>query len=406
MSKRNEKAKRLNANEDNLLQKEMDRFEKQHNREMKSILLERQVAKEAMSDIRRHRASSLLAARMVLQENNALNNDHTVDNSPTLPTEVYCETKLNRLASKTRKSSETHEIMPPVRPKLTQKSQSGLDWKFSENGNVSLLPSRGNDQFGRSRKRAQTFSEGTVDIRSDLEGGSSSLTKLEPLTIPRKLTNHWQQHGDSVAKDMLTVTTEDVVDNDIDSRPRSRSDNSVFYKRLSKPSIGYEKVNLTVSKSPGSRGNSHEPNSPSLARTPTMNRRVSLDVSRLLLKRGSLLEVPSLNVPLPPNKLSPSRGIARFRQTGSAAAAAQTLLSRYQREKAISKATENLIVEQEKREKVRQEHQQMKEDWRKAGRMRTTGLKERFFTIAQLVVALNALKTAASKRSSFAEEIE
>ena len=55
MSKRNEDAKRRNANEDNLLQLEMDRFEREHNKEMKTILQEKQIAKEAMSDIRRHR---------------------------------------------------------------------------------------------------------------------------------------------------------------------------------------------------------------------------------------------------------------------------------------------------------------------------------------------------------------
>lgn len=53
---------------------------------------------------------------------------------------------------------------------------------------------------------------------------------------------------------------------------------------------------------------------------------------------------------------------------------------------------------------MRQEHQQMKEDWEKAGCTRTTGLKEGFFTIAQLVMALNAVKKAASGRSTLAEK--
>ena len=46
----------------------------------------------------------------------------------------------------------------------------------------------------------------------------------------------------------------------------------------------------------------------------------------------------------------------------------------------------------------------MKEQWTTAGCTRTTGPKERFFTIAQLVMALNALKKTVSGRSSFLEE--
>lgn len=91
MSTRNEKARRLNANEDNLLQMEMARFQKQHNKEMKSIILEKQTAKEAMNGVRRQKACSLLVARMVLQETNALNNCSV--NSSVLSEKAACEAK-------------------------------------------------------------------------------------------------------------------------------------------------------------------------------------------------------------------------------------------------------------------------------------------------------------------------
>jgi len=78
-----------------------------------------------------------------------------------------------------------------------------------------------------------------------------------------------------------------------------------------------------------------------------MNRRVSSETSKLLTKRISL-EPCHKSSTQSQNKLSPSRGIAKFRQIGSAAAVAQTLVSRYQREKAISNATENLITERQR----------------------------------------------------------
>lgn len=95
LSKRDEKAKRLNAKEGNLLQMEVERFEKQHNKEMKNILLERQIAKETMSDIRRQRTSSLLAARAVLQENDVSNNNNNTISSPTLAAKRNSEIKAS-----------------------------------------------------------------------------------------------------------------------------------------------------------------------------------------------------------------------------------------------------------------------------------------------------------------------
>lgn len=477
MSKRNEKAERLNANEDNLLQMEMERFEKQHNKEMKSILLERQTAKEAMNGVRRHRASSLLAARMVLQKTNALNNRS--DNSPALSEKVFCEAKQNQVSSKMVPDLENDEdrssLWKTCLPNPTQK-ESDLGRECLDNCNVTSLPSK-NDHFGWPRKRAQTFSEGTTtskiaqnsgtlkntlivqksclpnhpqktsnralksskylnvpylaskidhfeqsrirarsftegttDPRSDLEGACSSVSRLNPITISRNLTTQYrEQQGNSAVKN-IPFLIESVVDN---NRPRSRSDDSMLFKRVPTLNSGFKKRNLSPNgpSSARSRQNSPEPDSSHsplilrvpLPRPPPMNRRISLETSRLLAKRSSL-ELPHNSSTQPQNKLSPSRGIAKFRQTGSAAAAAQTLVSRYQREKAISNATENLIAERRKRDKVRQEHQQMKEDWKKAGCTRTTGLKESFFAIAKLVVALNAVKKAASGGSTLAEK--
>ena len=514
MSKRSEKAKRLNANEDNLLQKEMERFEKQHNKEMKNILLERQVAKEVMGDLRRYRASSLLAAQMALQEDNASNNHSDIPQRNDLfgrsrtPAQTFTE---GTTTSKMTQSSETHEDLPllgktflpsPAQkmsninpksvgnlsepllaskidkqgqscaillnarqktPNLDNECQIDFNYDvttlpsrnertraqtFSEGTTISkvtksleshegiqlfrktFLPSPGQkmsdvnpkslsnlsvpliDKKGQSCARPRSFTEGTTKARSNLEEGSSSeRTELDPITFCKnsKLKNQYrEQQGNSAANNVLIVN-ESVEEG---RRPRSRSDEAMLFKRLPTPRAAFEKGGLTAigPSSPRSKENSPEPESfhscPSLRvpLSPQIKRRVSLDASRLLSKRSSLqLLCMPLTEP-PKRELSPSRGIAKFRQTGSAASAAQTLVSRYQREKAISKATENLIVERQKREKVHQEHQQMKEDWTKAGRNRKTGLKERFFTVAQLVMALNALKKAANRRSSFAQE--
>ena len=219
-----------------------------------------------------------------------------------------------------------------------------------------------------------------------------------------------EQQGNSAVKN-LPFVTESVAD---DNRARRHSEHSMLFQRVPIPKSGLEKRNLSPNgpSSASSRGNSPEPDnfhSPlilrvALPQTPPMNRRFSSETrSKLLVKRSSL-DPSHKSLTQSQNKLSPSRGIAKFRQTGSAAAVARTLVSRYQREKAISNATENLIAEQQRRDKVREEHQQMKDDWEEAGCTRTTGLKKSFFTIPQLVVALNAVERVASGGSTLAEK--
>ena len=445
MSKRNENAKRLNTNEDNLLQLEKERFEKEHNKQMKSIFQERQIAKEAMSDIRRHRAHALLTARMVSQENEL--NSHA-DFSPTLFRKAFCEVKRSQSSNRMVQGLETHDKKPSAgEPFLANSGKKtpnldniGLDF----NCNATSLPSR-SEGFGRSRARAQTFSEGTTrskitqsletsegtrptrknflpsptqktpngnvkssgylsvpplpsrdghheqlrtrartftegTTKADVDDRSSKERKLDPITFSKnaKLINPCWEHQGRPAVKTIPLLKGSVVE---DSRPRSRSD-------------GPETDSLRIS----SRVQVPLPLSPQMKR-----RASSADTGRLLLKRSSL-QLPCVPMTQPPKReLSPSRGIAKFRQTGTAASAAQTLLSRYQREKSISKATEHLIAEREKKERLRQEHQQMKKEWNQAGRTRTTGLKGRFFTISQLVMALNALRKTASRRSSLAD---
>ena len=518
-SKRGEKAKRLNANEDNLLQMEMERFKKQHNKEMKNILLEKQMAKEAMSDIRRHRASSLLAARRVLPENNACTNN-TIS-SPTLSPKLNPEIMANRLKHSSETQQDMLQIRQPCLPNSTQKSPN-VERKFSEDVAMNLFPS------GGPRKRAQTFSQGTTLAASDLESVSQSLpqrspnlerkftkdvvVKSLPFTGPRKRAQTFSQGLTVAASDLESVSqslpqrtpnlerkfTEDVVvkslpftgsckraqtfsqattvaASELESVSQSFPQRSPNLERkvtdvvvTSLPFTGprnraqtfsqgdtvarsdLESVSPTMkilepitvawklknqwdqlkdsvegrprsfsdeSSNPSSQQNSPEPESVrsspslrvrSLSRSPlAVRRRVSVDdVGRLFIKRSSL-EVPCMNSTLQRRTLSPSTGIAKFRQTGAAASAAQALVSRHQREKSISKATENLIAEREKREMIRQGQQQMKEDNRRdtSCYKSTTGLKKRFYTIAQLVMALNALKTVTRRRRlSFTEE--
>ena len=417
MSTRNEKAKRLNANEDNLLQMEMERFQKQHNKEMKSIILEKHSAKEAMSGVRLQRASSLLAARMVLQKTNALNNRS--DNSPRVSENAFCEPKQNQVSSEMVPGLDTDEDGSSC-----WKAQSDLDREILNNCNVTSLPSK-NEPFGQSRKRAQTFSEGTTTSKivqssgtlkntltvqkpslpnppqkssnrslkfseylsvpslasqnnpfertpcmrprsftedakdAHLEGACSVIANrpLNHVTISRNLASQYREQQDnSAVKSVPFLIETDAVD----SRPRSRSDDTMIFKRVPTPKIGLKKRNLSPngSSSTRSRGNSPEPggfHSPLIlrasprAQTPPINRRVSVETTKLLKKRGSLEPCHKSSTQFQ-NKLSPSRGIAKFRQTGSAAAAAQTLVSRYQREKAISIATEILIAERQRRE--------------------------------------------------------
>ena len=435
MSTRNEKAKRLNANEDNLLQMEMERFQKQHNKEMKSIILERQTAKEAMSGVRRQRASSLLVARMVLQETNRS------DNSPALPKKVACEPKQNKGSSKMVQGLETDDdgssCWKTYMLNLIQK-ESDLDREILDNCNLTSMPSQ-NDYFERSPKCTQAFSEGTTskivqssgtlkntrivqkpylpnppqktsshamesaeyidvpyiaskidhferspsdrprsfaeaatDARSDVKSACSlSGSRRNPITISRNSVNHYQeQQGNSVAKS-VPLLLESVGD---DNRPRNHSSDSMLFKRRPTSKGGFKKRNLSSSgpNSARSRGNSPEPDSfhsplilrSSLPRTPpAINRRFNLETSKLFTKRSSL-EPCHKSSEKSQNKLSPSRGIAKFRQIGSAAAAAQTLVSRYQREKAISSATEHVIAyhERKRSDKERQEHHQLNED--------------------------------------------
>ena len=431
MSTRNEKAKRLNANEDNLLQIEMERFQKQHNKEMKSIILERQTAKEAMSGVRRQRASALLVAQMVLQETNRS------DNFPALSEKAACEAKQNQVSSKMVQGLDTHEdessYWKTCMLNPTQKESDNKE--IIDNCNVTSMPLK-NDYFGQSRNCTQVFLEGTTskivqssgtlkntrivqrpclpnppqktsshamesseyidvpymaskidhferspsdrpqrfaeaatDARPDVKGACSlSESRRNPITISRNSMNQYQeQQGNSVGKS-VPLLLESVGD---DNKPRSHSNDSMLFKRRPTPKSGLKKRNLSPSgpNSVKSRGNSPEPDSfhsplilrSSLPRTPTaINRRFNLETSKLFTKRSSL-EPCHKSMAKFQNKLSPSRGIAKFRQIGSAAAAAQTLVSRYQREKAISSATENVIAER-KRDKEGQEHHQMKED--------------------------------------------
>ena len=443
MSTRNEKAKRLNANEENLLQMEMERFQKQHNKEMKSIILEKQTAKEAMSGVRRQRVSSLLVARMILQETDALNNR---SNSPTLSEKVFCEAKQNQVSSNMVRGLDTDE------------DGSSSCWEtYLLNPTKKESDRDKNDQFGRSRKRTQTFSEGKTTSKAvpssgtlkntlivqkpcppnpsqndafersprirprsvaegvtdaHLEGACSrSRSRLNHVTIFRNLANQYQvQQGNSADKNIPFLLESGADDN----KPRSRSDDSMLFKRVPTPKDCFEKRNLFPdgSSSARSRRNNPEPDSfhsplilrASLARTPSMNRPVGLETGKLLTKRSSL-EPCHKSSTQSQNKLSPSRGIAKFRQTGSAAALAQTLVSRYQREKAIANATENLIAERQNgRDKVCQGYHQMKEDWAKAVCTHTTGLKEGFFTVPQPAMAWNAMKKAASGGSTLAEK--
>lgn len=394
MSKGSENAKRRNVNQDNLLQMEMGRFEKQHNKEMKSILLERQMAKEAMSDIRRHRASSLLAARMGLHQSNTITD--SVNSFSTSPAKSFSKNKQNRISSELQTSDAKEETSPaksPMQEALTKTSETFtlLRRTCTENLNNILLPSR-NDNFGRCRMRSQTISEGTGNTRSDFEDGSSYAAMLQPITFYRK--NGWV--NPAAVKDATTALQErdrEELVHSGDSRPRRRSDASLLFKRRPTP-LGLGKSTLTAS----SQGNSPLP----LSR-PLRKRTLSMDSNRLpLLARGTL-ELPCVNTSLQRSNLSPSRGLAKFRQPGSAAAAAHTLVSRYQRDKAIARATENLIAEREIREKIRQEqHQQLREDLQSDKACR---LRERFFTIAQLITALNKLRVTAAtgRESSFSQ---
>lgn len=414
MSKRNEKAKRLNANEDNLLRMEMERFQKQHNKEMKSIILERQTAKEAISDVRRQRASSMLTTRKLLHETKAP--DDRSDNSTALSEKVFRDAKQNQVSSKMVPGLETNEdqssCWKTYQLNPTQK-ESDLHREFSDNCNVtSLLPK--NYNFGSSRKQTQTFSmgtttskivqssetlrnslivqrpctsnpsqktshrglksieylnvtymastfdhfeqssrihprsltEGTTDARPALEGTSSrSGSRLSHMT-----KQYREPQGTSAVKNIPFVI-ESVAD---DNRARSHGDDLMLFKRVPTPNSGLEKRNLSPKRpsSARSRGNSPEPGClhsssirrVSLPQTSPMNQRARSAIGSKLLAKRSSLEPFNNSWMQSQGKLSPSRGIANFRQTGSAAAAAQTLVSRYQREKAISNATEDLIA--------------------------------------------------------------
>ena len=117
---------------------------------MKNIILERQTAKEAMSDVRRQRASSLLAARRVLQETNAL--DDRSDNSSALSEKVFSEAKQNKVSSKMVPGLEAEEdrssCLKTYLLNLTQKEED-LDREVLDDCNATLLPSK-NDHFGQS----------------------------------------------------------------------------------------------------------------------------------------------------------------------------------------------------------------------------------------------------------------
>jgi len=452
MSTRNEKAKRLNANEDNLLRMEMERFQKQHNKEMKSIILEGQTAKEAISDARRQRAPSMVTTRKLFHETKEP--DDRSDNSPALFEKVFCQAKKSQVSSKIVPGLETNEdrssCWKTYQLNPIQK-ESDLDREFSIV--TSLLPAK-NGHFGSSRKQTQTFSEGTTTTHKIVQSSetlrnslivqrpskpnpsqktsnratksteylnatylTSAIDHFEQSTRihPRRLTegttdarstlegtssrsgsrlSHMakqcrEQQGTSAVKNIPAVVIENVAD---DNRTRSHSDDSMLFKRVQTPNSGLEKRNLSPKRpsSARSRGNSPEPGSfhsslsrrVSLPRTSPMNQRARSAISSKLLAKRSSLEPFNNSWTQSQSKLSPSRGIAKFRQIGSAAAAAQTLVSRYHREKAILNATENLDAERQRKDKVRQEHQQMKEDWEKDGCTRTTGLEENFLNIA------------------------
>ena len=443
LSKRDEKAKRLNAKEGNLLQMEVERFEKQHNKEMKNILLERQIAKETMSDIRRQRTSSLLAARAVLQENDVSNNNNNTISSPTLAAKRNSEIKASLPLSLISQSSEAQEdvahIRKPHLPHFIQRSPH-IERKISEDVAVNLSPSTG-------RKRAQTFSGTTVcgsewEISSrspirkspnlgrksseishaaiickpEQQSSSASLTLTPTLRrkIKKDVATSWspiigtRKRAQTISGrtaiiqsdvenmkilEYIPVCREHLSHSDqdedlTDGRSRSLSDGSSDFKSK-QTSLKMESVR-----------NSPCLSARSSSRSPLAERRmVSVDdVGRLLLRQNSL-DVPYKSPTQQRWKLSPSTGIAKFRKDGAAAFAVQTLISNHHREKSILAATEKLITEREKREMTCKEEQQKNVD--PSGKncpKRTTGLRQRLYTIAQLVIALNSLKLTATRR--------
>lgn len=411
MSTRNEKAKRLNANEDNLLRMEMERFQKQHNKEMKSIILERQIAKEAISDVRRQRASSVLTTRKLLHETKAP--DDWSDNSPALSDKVFREAKQSQVSSQMVPGLESNEEQSSCwKTYELNPTQKGSDLHREFSVVTSLLPK--NDHFGSCRKQTQTFSEETttskiVQTSKTLKGtlifqgpctpnpsqktSHRALKSMEYLNVthvastidhfseqsPRmhlrgftegttdaarsalqgtssrsgsRLSHmakqYREQQGTSAVKNIPALVIENVAD---DNRA---SDDSMLFERVQTPNSGLEKRNLSPKRpsSARSRGNSPKPGNfhssligrVSLPQTSPMNQRARSAIGSKLLAKRSSLEPFNNSWTQSQSKLSPSRGIAKFRQTGSAAAAAQTLVSRYQREKAISNATEDLVA--------------------------------------------------------------
>ena len=370
MSKRNEDAKRRNANEDNLLQLEMDRFEREHNKEMKTILQEKQIAKEAMSDIRRHRTSSLLTARLTSQ-----------NSFPTVPTKQPClEKRMGNISSDGQSFESRKESLLSSVPDTVTKT---------EHFNMTLSQlSKTDINFGH-RKRAQTFSEGTECIHTFVEYSSIPHNpRFRPSSSKSLLKNNWIY---PTMKDVRSNVQDYGGESKLVARLRSQTDSLLQLKR--RGSFGFESSSLTANQY--SRVSFSPRNSPVL-----LTRRantVSAGIDNKTLKRNHL-ELPCVQPPS--GRLSPSRDTVKFRQAASPASnTAQTLVSRYQRDKAILKASENLTVEREKREMERLKHQQLKEDIKTS---KSSKRRDRFFTVAQLVMALNKLKfnAAAGRRSS------
>ena len=320
MNKGNENTKRRNANEENLLQKEMVRFEKEHEKAMKRIFRGRQVAKEALSEIRKLRAASLLASRNIILNNQRLNP----------PSESG---KPTHLIQGTEATDKIPEIKSPCPSKTIQNaSRFG---KLSKPLEIDVLPPKNN-----LRNRSQTLSQ--ARSRGDFFDSENSVVadvarRAAISVFPgKKFGDRWKKPQDSIIKSKCGNHEEFL------KRKRISSDLSILSRaqenshRLTPP-LAWIKLHDEVFKS--DRLKFMFDSSVSLQQV-QMGKSVSVDDTSATLFKRSSLKYPGPTPILHSNKLGITQDNAKLRETKTAATVVQTLISRHQRQKAISKTTE------------------------------------------------------------------
>ena len=343
-SQASEIARRLNANEQKQLQKEIGRYEKEYTKAIKSLLEKRHCAREAMGELQR-------------------------DFKLTKGKERQDETWLyENVFSQGRVASKTNKVTTLDAKELEKEKKSKiLTARYR-------VPCRGNTSLESHRPRAVSYESAILDrnIRRPLstplanrEKCSIVSYKRRPITAKSTTRNIDDREGPYENRLVLTKTHDKLLageENILAKGPRFRS-----YSGRPAVTNCHSSQDLDMIIEAGSKKPTNQPRFLRCELEPNHSFRVQKaavadrgSISPLLKKSAekcigvSQEKVGYFHLEREGKagknhlssrfRLSPSTGLASFRQVSNAALAAQALIAKHRREESIRKATIELVA--------------------------------------------------------------